>query len=261
MQSLSTTHEQLLRVLDDDLTAISTEDGVVVLNLRPLVVQLGDRVAIFGRVAERLPADTGRVEIMEAEQLGLAQDVTHLLRHPRTLPLDRAVRRSPHSRSGSPGIGADRSCESSRSARSSPATLVLVVRGRRRQLRGRQSRPGRFGAAGRERRLGDSHRAPARRGPDARRARDRAPGRRVARRSLDAGDRGSASPRAVARASGDRLRRRCSSLLALLVWWGPTAQMRRWQLVLVFAVLLGLGVAALTRAARADREPEAQLTA
>ena len=44
-------------------------------------------------------------------------------------------------------------------------------------------------------------------------------------------------------------------LLALLVWWGPTAQTQRWQVVLLFAVLLGLGVAALTRAARADETP------
>jgi NADH:ubiquinone oxidoreductase subunit 6 (subunit J) len=78
--SLATTHEQLLRVLDDDLTRVSTEDGVVVLNLRPLVIQLGDRIAIFGRVAERLPEDAGRIEIMEAQQLETAQDATQLLK-------------------------------------------------------------------------------------------------------------------------------------------------------------------------------------
>ena len=33
VRSLTTTHEQLLRVLDDELTNISTEDGFVVLNL------------------------------------------------------------------------------------------------------------------------------------------------------------------------------------------------------------------------------------
>jgi len=38
----------------------------------------------------------------------------------------------------------------------------------------------------------------------------------------------------------------------LLVWWGPTAQTHRWQFVLLFAVMLGLGVAALARAAKAD---------
>ena len=74
------THEQLLRLLDDDLTAVQTEGGYLVLNLRPLVVQLGDRVAIFGRVAERLPPDAGRIEVMEADQLETAQDLTQLLR-------------------------------------------------------------------------------------------------------------------------------------------------------------------------------------
>ena len=49
--------------------------------------------------------------------------------------------------------------------------------------------------------------------------------------------------------------------LALLVWWGPTAQVRRWQVVLLFAVMLGFGVAALARAARADEGPDAVVDA
>jgi hypothetical protein len=80
VESLSRTHEQLLRVLDDETTALQTEGGVVVLDLRPLVLQLGDRVAIFGRLAERLPEDTGRIEIMEADQLETAQELTQLLK-------------------------------------------------------------------------------------------------------------------------------------------------------------------------------------
>ena len=79
VRSLSVTHEQLLRVLNDDLTNVSTEGGVVVLNLRPLVVQLGDQVAIVGRVAQRLPADAGLIEVMDAKQLETAQDITGLL--------------------------------------------------------------------------------------------------------------------------------------------------------------------------------------
>jgi hypothetical protein len=80
VRSIAVTHEQLLRLLDDDLTAVQTEGGYLVLNLRPLVVQLGDRVAIFGRVAERLPPDAGRIQVMEADQLETAQDLTQLLR-------------------------------------------------------------------------------------------------------------------------------------------------------------------------------------
>jgi hypothetical protein len=80
VSSIATTHQQLLDLLDDDLTLIRAEGGYVVLDLRPLVIQLGDEIAIFGRVADALPDDTGKVEIMEAGQLETAQDVTQLLK-------------------------------------------------------------------------------------------------------------------------------------------------------------------------------------
>jgi hypothetical protein len=76
--SVVTTHEQLLAVLDDESTAIRTEGGAVILDLQPLVIQVGERVAIVGRLAERLPDDTGRIEILEAEELETAQDATQL---------------------------------------------------------------------------------------------------------------------------------------------------------------------------------------
>jgi uncharacterized membrane protein len=80
IRSIVTAHEQLLRVLDDDTTALSTEGGFVVLNLRPLVIQLGDRVAIVGRLADRLPENAGQIKIMKADQLETAQDATQLLK-------------------------------------------------------------------------------------------------------------------------------------------------------------------------------------
>src|SRR4029078_4206792 len=43
-------HRQLIRVLEDDTGPFSTENGAVVLDLRPLVIQLGERVAIVGNV-------------------------------------------------------------------------------------------------------------------------------------------------------------------------------------------------------------------
>lgn len=79
VNSVTTTHEQLLKLLDDRGTAIRTTDGVVVLDLRPLVIQLGDRIAIVGNLAQRLPPDAGRIQIMEADQLRTAQRLTHLL--------------------------------------------------------------------------------------------------------------------------------------------------------------------------------------
>jgi hypothetical protein len=78
--ALVTSHEQLLAVLDDESTTLITEEGAVILNLQPLVIQVGERVAIVGRLAERLPEDTGRIEIMEADQLETAQDATQLFK-------------------------------------------------------------------------------------------------------------------------------------------------------------------------------------
>ena len=79
VESVAATHEQLLKLLDDRGTAIRTTDGVVVLDLRPLVIQLGDRIAIVGNLAQKLPPDTGRIQIMEADNLRTAQRLTHLL--------------------------------------------------------------------------------------------------------------------------------------------------------------------------------------
>jgi hypothetical protein len=67
-------------VLDDDVTAVSTEGGYVVLDLQPLVVQVGEQVAILGRVGTRLPEDTGRIRIMKADDLETAQDLTQLFK-------------------------------------------------------------------------------------------------------------------------------------------------------------------------------------
>jgi hypothetical protein len=78
--SLTGAHRQLLDVLEGGGPVVSTEGGVVVLDLRPLVIQVGEQVAIVGRLAERLPDDTGRIEILEAEQLDAAQTITQVLK-------------------------------------------------------------------------------------------------------------------------------------------------------------------------------------
>src|SRR4029450_10591444 len=80
VNAVTQAHRQLIRVLEDDTGAVSTENGAVVLNLQPLVIQLGERVAIVGNVAEQLGPDAGRVEIMQAEQLETAQDLTRILK-------------------------------------------------------------------------------------------------------------------------------------------------------------------------------------
>ena len=56
VEATTRTQRQLVRLLDDDTTFIQTEGGAVVLDLRPIVIELGDQVAVIGQVAERLPS-------------------------------------------------------------------------------------------------------------------------------------------------------------------------------------------------------------
>ena len=80
IRSVVTAQEQLVAILDDDTSAISTEGGFLVLDLRPLIIELGEQVAILGSAAEQFPESAGRIKIMEADQLETAQDLTQLLR-------------------------------------------------------------------------------------------------------------------------------------------------------------------------------------
>jgi hypothetical protein len=80
VNTVTRAHRQLINVLEDETPVFSTENGYVVLDLQPLVIQLGERVAIVGDVAEKLGPDAGRIEIMQAEQLETAQDLTRILK-------------------------------------------------------------------------------------------------------------------------------------------------------------------------------------
>ena len=82
VRAITETHRNLIAVLEDDTEAVSTAGGEVTLNLQPLIIQLGDRVAIVGRVSERFLAnpDAGRITIIESDQLETAQDLTQILK-------------------------------------------------------------------------------------------------------------------------------------------------------------------------------------
>jgi hypothetical protein len=51
-----------------------------VLDLRPIMIEVGEQVAVIGRVAEQLPESTGRIVILESDQLDAAQTGTRILR-------------------------------------------------------------------------------------------------------------------------------------------------------------------------------------
>ena len=80
VETTTRTQRQLVRLLDDDTTFIQTEGGAVVLDLRPIVIELGDQVAVIGKVAERLPESSGRIVLIQKSQLETAQTLTRILR-------------------------------------------------------------------------------------------------------------------------------------------------------------------------------------
>jgi len=74
------TQRQLVRLLDDKNQFVQTDGGKVVLDLRPIMIELGDQVVVIGRLAEKLPQSSGKITIIEESQLQTAQTITRILR-------------------------------------------------------------------------------------------------------------------------------------------------------------------------------------
>jgi len=74
------TQRQLVRLLDDKNQFVQTDGGKVVLDLRPIMIELGDQVVVIGRLAEKLPDSAGKITIIDESQLETAQTVTRILR-------------------------------------------------------------------------------------------------------------------------------------------------------------------------------------
>ena len=80
VETTTGTQRQLVRLLDDETEFIQAEGGTVVLDLRPLMLEVGEQVVVIGRLAERLPESSGRIAIIEESQLETAQTLTKILR-------------------------------------------------------------------------------------------------------------------------------------------------------------------------------------
>jgi hypothetical protein len=77
-QANRTAHESLLKILNDEGTAVSTGGGEVTLDLRALLSQIGGQLG--GGIASKVPPDAGKLTILKSDELSLAQDVTSLIR-------------------------------------------------------------------------------------------------------------------------------------------------------------------------------------
>jgi hypothetical protein len=77
-------HETLLKLLDGGSGAISTEGGEVSLDLGEVVREVAGQLGVGAGLAEKLPADAGKLTILRSDQISTAQSVAKLIR---TLPI------------------------------------------------------------------------------------------------------------------------------------------------------------------------------
>ncbi|HEX2427622.1 MAG TPA: SHOCT domain-containing protein [Gaiellaceae bacterium] len=78
--TLEQTHKTLVQVLEGGGDRVSTANGEVTLDLRPIIQETADRIGIGDKIAGKIPADTGRIVILRADELNTAQNVFELLK-------------------------------------------------------------------------------------------------------------------------------------------------------------------------------------
>jgi hypothetical protein len=74
-------HEALLRVLEDETRAgISTAGGTVTLDLRTLIIRIGEELGFGEQIESRLPETAGQITVLESDQLEAAQTGVKLIK-------------------------------------------------------------------------------------------------------------------------------------------------------------------------------------
>jgi hypothetical protein len=75
----SVSQSQFVNVLHGDRKLLVTSNGNVVLDLRPLVLRLGDRFGFVDNLATKIPQESTQVTILQSNDLDTARKVTHWL--------------------------------------------------------------------------------------------------------------------------------------------------------------------------------------
>ena len=75
----SLSQQELVKVLHGQTKLLQTSNGNVVLDLTPLVQQLGNRFTFLSKLTDQIPTGSAQVTILKSSDLKLAQDVTHWL--------------------------------------------------------------------------------------------------------------------------------------------------------------------------------------
>lgn len=78
-QALVDAHATAVRILREQGATIETGDGTVILNLQQVLIGVAEQVGIDGKLLASLPPDTGRIELLRSDQLRSAQTGLRLL--------------------------------------------------------------------------------------------------------------------------------------------------------------------------------------
>ena len=72
------THERFVKIVKGEAEAVQTQNGEVVLVLRPILAQLAEQVGL-SNVAQQLPANAGTIVIMDSSQLDTIKTLVRIL--------------------------------------------------------------------------------------------------------------------------------------------------------------------------------------
>src|SRR5262249_48898377 len=76
----STAQRELVQVLENKSERLDTTNGNVVLDIRPLVLKLGERFNLVDNLDQQIPPDAGKITLLKSDQLGTAQNITQWLK-------------------------------------------------------------------------------------------------------------------------------------------------------------------------------------
>lgn len=79
-QANRSAHEVFLKIVKGGGPAVSTNNGVVTLDVGGLLQQLENRVGVGGRLASKIQPGSAQITVMRSDQLSFAQDVANVLR-------------------------------------------------------------------------------------------------------------------------------------------------------------------------------------
>jgi hypothetical protein len=72
-------HAELVSILKGNNEVVSSQNGKVILDLRPIVIQLANRIGLGKQAAENLPPDVAQLEVADSQKLDTAKTIVKLI--------------------------------------------------------------------------------------------------------------------------------------------------------------------------------------